>query len=117
VDAHERWLSIVEEYSAKMITHPTDRLPALSGIAQIMQERTGDEYIAGLWRRDLVAGLLWARVYTRSRASTYVAPTWSWASFLGPIASFDAHRRHLLELDIPNIVTELASANAFGVHS
>jgi hypothetical protein len=61
-ELYNRWLYIVRKYSSREISRQTDRLPALSGITHIMQQRIGDEYIAGLWKRDMVASLLWGRL-------------------------------------------------------
>ncbi|KAF2096285.1 HET-domain-containing protein [Rhizodiscina lignyota] len=93
----DKWNWIVLEYTRLNLTYGTDRLPALSGIASYHQERIAasgenDEYLAGLWRKDLAMGLLW-RVYTdddissptSSRLSKYCAPSWSWASVTGTV--------------------------------
>ena len=46
------WAKIVQIYSRLHLTRETDKLPALSGIAKREQSRrSGDEYLAGLWRR------------------------------------------------------------------
>lgn len=59
---------------------------ALSGIAKIYAESFGchgHEYVAGLWKHDLIRELLW---YTKgsalidNRAHTTTFPSWSWAS-------------------------------------
>jgi hypothetical protein len=36
-----------------------DKLLAVSGIARLMHERFGDEYVAGLWKSLLLGGLCW----------------------------------------------------------
>jgi len=55
------WLGIVTRYSSRNLTKELDKLPALSGLAHEYQVRWGDEYLAGLWRKDLWRGLLWRR--------------------------------------------------------
>ena len=83
------WYAMVEDYTARGITKHTDRLPALSGLAQVVAKETGSAYLAGLWKSGLLEGLAWCR----SRASgpgltatpEYVAPSWSWASVSGPV--------------------------------
>jgi hypothetical protein len=55
----EDWYSVVEHYSTRNLTKPTDKLPALSGLAKIMQRLYGCTYLAGLWKEDLEYGLLW----------------------------------------------------------
>lgn len=36
-----------------------DGLPAMSGIAAVVQEETSDQYLAGIWKGDLGRGLAW----------------------------------------------------------
>jgi hypothetical protein len=50
---------IVEQYSALNLTKQTDKLPALSGLAALVREKTQDVYLGGLWLSDLADGLLW----------------------------------------------------------
>lgn len=48
------WMRIVFHYSARFLSYPSDRLPALSGLAKSFQERgTLGEYVAGLWSSHL----------------------------------------------------------------
>ncbi|KAK2778616.1 het domain-containing protein [Colletotrichum kahawae] len=77
---------IVEEFTRLDLTRPTDRLPALAGLAaRAAKSRPGDQYMAGVWRRSLAADLLWH--ITGERASHRIVcdnmPTWSWASVTG----------------------------------
>ena len=72
------------------MTEPSDKLPALAGIASKFQKDTEDTYCAGLWKGSLLKGLKW-RVGEPAdwRPSIYLAPTWSWASVLGTIFWMD----------------------------
>ena len=90
-----RWPSIVNEFTRRKVTHESDRLPALSGLAKEIQLETGDEYLAGLWKRDLRYDLLWKVEVLFSdedtewkRPDKYRAPSWSWASIEGPVTLF-----------------------------
>ena len=78
------WYKLVEEYSRCDLTEDGDKLVAISGIAKIFQSCFKDnDYLAGLWRRDLVVGLLWRIPEYNSpvrRPDLYRAPSWSWAS-------------------------------------
>lgn len=38
-----------------------DKLPALSGVARLLANATGDEYVAGLWKSTMPFDLLWRR--------------------------------------------------------
>jgi hypothetical protein len=54
------WCQLVEEYSALTVTFMSDKLPALSGLAQQMQmKRPESQYLAGLWKDTLETELLW----------------------------------------------------------
>ncbi|KAI0859719.1 heterokaryon incompatibility protein-domain-containing protein [Xylaria cubensis] len=80
------WNSLVREYSNCALTLPDDRLSAFSGVAELFREITGDQYLAGLWRSNLLHLLDWWVDQPRSRSSEkYRAPSWSWASVDGPI--------------------------------
>ena len=84
--AYSFWIDAVENYSTRELSFKTDRLPAISAVASVIAEATGDDYLAGLWRKDLL-GLRWlARDNFDSISAAprpnqeYIAPTWSWAS-------------------------------------
>lgn len=77
------WYKAVEEYTRRDLGVPTDKLPAISALAQVFRDlMAGDEYLAGIWRGDFLRGLLWSTypTLTLSRPPSWRAPTWSWAS-------------------------------------
>lgn len=78
------WSHIVSIYTAASLTYGSDRLPALSGIASRQAQLTGDDYLAGMWRRELVTQLEWIVTTPRSRPQ-WRAPSWSWMSVDGQI--------------------------------
>ena len=90
---HRRtWSSIVDKYSVTSLTKGEDKLVAISGIAKRMQSLLDDEYLAGLWRKDLPCQLLWwvsdydpAYPLPPTRSRPYRAPSWSWASVDGAV--------------------------------
>jgi hypothetical protein len=86
------WQNIVDLYCRRILTRPSDKLPALSNLAAAIAEQTSDTYIAGLWRSHLVEGLIWqATGHARGKTSEppeYRAPSWSWASIDGPFGMF-----------------------------
>ena len=80
------WQMIIESYMGACLTKHEDKLIALSGIAQRMQQVLDDEYLAGLWRRDLLSDLQWyvpeckqANGLPSTIPKPYRAPSWSWA--------------------------------------
>jgi hypothetical protein len=82
---------IVKEYTTKFLTLPKDSLPALSGLARLIQKLSGSKYFAGLWERDLIAGLGWRVVSDSARFPhdpAYRAPSWSWAAVDTPVEWF-----------------------------
>lgn len=97
---HMSWRQLIEAYSSRQLTQPTDKLAAVSGLAQIVartrEEVCGvsDEYLAGLWRTEFLYDLAWQVRTTREgfraprhrgRSISYRAPTWSWACIDDPV--------------------------------
>ncbi|EGZ78362.1 HET-domain-containing protein, partial [Neurospora tetrasperma FGSC 2509] len=103
--SHQSWSDIVMEYSSRHLSFASDKLRALSAIAQVYHRETGKEYLAGLWREDLPLALCWFAMPQTSYNSTTNAsendnldsepspekilqkrptgnrgPSWSWAS-------------------------------------
>ncbi|KAF4541557.1 Heterokaryon incompatibility protein [Lasiodiplodia theobromae] len=103
------WTGSQYHISHRHFTAPTDRLPAISSLAELVSKAAGDEYIAGLFRSDLHRGLTWnkktkdkcegfedhldksffrhGKEFYKSRfrdgeepKDCYVAPSWSWVS-------------------------------------
>ena len=98
----ETWSCIVTDYSQRQLSFKSDRLLALSSVAQQIGFITGDDYLAGLWRSAIFSNLLWYclggpstqrfRLFPRrlegpvgSTLPNYVAPSCSWASVMGEI--------------------------------
>lgn len=84
--ARSAWLQLVQHYTKLHITKIEDRLPALSGLAKMIQQETKDTYLAGLWKSSLVEGLAWSLSGKGFKPEElhiqrpYTAPSWSWAS-------------------------------------
>lgn len=112
------WTHLVERYSQMRLKYDTDRLAALSGAVKETQSHTGDEYLAGLWEKDLPYQLLWHSTHPQSchRPQSYTAPTWSWASIGSEISyrfrpkSFYNHRL-LVKFVEAQISSELGQEN------
>ena len=102
---YDSWARIVKVYSAAKLTKSGDKLIALSGIAQRMQDLLGDQYLAGLWRRHLPSQLLWSLsevlVKPPTRPKPYRAPSWSWASI-------DVAVDFGIEPDVNSLITVLS---------
>jgi hypothetical protein len=50
---YNSWRQLVHIYSGSQLMFEKDRLPAISGLARLYAEALGDQYLAGLWRKDL----------------------------------------------------------------
>lgn len=94
------WMWILEVYTARNLTNPYDKLPALASIAKQHSDSTSAEYLAGLWKPTFRQDLLWKHhpywMYhligvsdagNPLRSNGYRAPSWSWAAIDGLILS------------------------------
>ncbi|KAH8805539.1 hypothetical protein F5884DRAFT_860144 [Xylogone sp. PMI_703] len=118
------WQAIVREYTRRDIAFISDKLPAISGLAEIFQQRTKDEYLAGIWKSNLPLDLLWDSFKVRTalfgekeylsarRHPEYYAPSWSWASVTGPI-SFSGSSKAIL-CQVMSAEYTPAQSNIFG---
>ena len=80
----EHWYyDIVPEYSRRRLSHKSDKLPAISGIAKSFGLRLKDVYFAGLWLGDISRSLSWCTELEADYPGFYRAPTFSWASVDG----------------------------------
>ncbi|KLU91176.1 hypothetical protein MAPG_09699 [Magnaporthiopsis poae ATCC 64411] len=95
----EKWYALVEAYSRRQLTVKRDKLPAISDMAaEVVRIIDGDTYAAGLWKGDILRGLSWfPDPFFRRLVKTGEwpppqsddgIPSWSWASFDGPITHF-----------------------------
>ncbi|KAH8898658.1 HET-domain-containing protein [Thozetella sp. PMI_491] len=106
-DHVKQWKDIVQDYSCRLLTRSTDKLPAVSGLAtrllELARERNGiqDSYLAGLWESALLDQLCWTaagqledvvsfvRLLGNGRRLENGTPTWSWASIEGHVKYLD----------------------------
>ncbi|KAJ4391382.1 hypothetical protein N0V93_004999 [Gnomoniopsis smithogilvyi] len=101
-EKYEAWYSeVVPSYSRRQVTNSADWLPALSGLAQRFAFTLHDnsvthnklDYVAGLWKSDLVSGLFWSWLRPPVHSlhlllealdgpfaspASYICPSWSW---------------------------------------
>lgn len=106
--AIQNWYAILRDFVRRDITNHSDRLPALSGVAREIARLTGHHYVAGLWREDLFAGLLWSTSGNAKRFENAKEPSWSWASielgcFNGPPWTFMSHQ-HPVSMCATNVL-------------
>ncbi|KAH7089741.1 heterokaryon incompatibility protein-domain-containing protein [Paraphoma chrysanthemicola] len=108
------WYTVLITYGRSEVTVETDRLVAIAGVAAKFSSLLDDDWIAGLWRKNLPGDLLWyvektrrtnkpppemdaasyslgisrthqVQLAERLKGQRYQAPSWSWASVLGDI--------------------------------
>ncbi|RFN46296.1 het-domain-containing protein [Fusarium flagelliforme] len=109
-EKHTLWRNTVTMYSERNLTFMADRFPAISALAKQFHRPVTNsveaenssiktpsnfrdislgDYVAGFWSKFLMGDLFWYADYSpgvrKSTASTYVAPTWSWASVSGSV--------------------------------
>ncbi|KAE8452046.1 hypothetical protein EG329_002211 [Mollisiaceae sp. DMI_Dod_QoI] len=119
--ATRTWMEVVEYYSHQELTFGTDRLPALSGLAKIFHKVIDDRYLAGHWLSQLHYSLLWhvppgGYSLSRPEASSFLAPSWSWASHLFPVAHMQWERLAVNKcyLEVLDHQVKTADSNPFG---
>ncbi|KAL7910809.1 heterokaryon incompatibility domain-containing protein [Trichoderma velutinum] len=121
---YEGWYNPILEYSHKKLTYETDRLPAVSSYAKLIASKSGDTYLAGLWKKNLHRGLLW-KIRRRGRWTfrqlkgflkrppQYVAPSWSWARIRSDL-TMDNSDRMELECEVLEAETKAHGGDIYG---
>jgi len=103
-DLVHEWPRLVSQFTTKDLTYAKDRLPAISGLATLMGQHismTTTRYLAGIWSSDMEYSLLWMSDHDNAKntairripvddSGTY-APSWFWASVVGPVRYIDRH--------------------------
>ncbi|KAL1620279.1 hypothetical protein SLS56_009713 [Neofusicoccum ribis] len=91
------WRSIINLYTSRCLSFPSDKLPAIGGVARVIQRSTGATYLCGLWRETLAGDLLWSKrrkipseEFSPPLSKGDWTPTWSWASLTGPVEYLEA---------------------------
>ncbi|KAK0671445.1 heterokaryon incompatibility protein-domain-containing protein [Cercophora samala] len=96
------WAEMISSYSRRALTYQKDKLPAISGLARLVQQATSADYIAGVWVQDLARSLNWVARNVKdvwACPSTYRAPSFSWASLDSPVSmSTGDYLRGLVEV-------------------
>ncbi|KAI9765702.1 MAG: hypothetical protein M1839_005397 [Geoglossum umbratile] len=133
--AHHLWYLLIEEYTLRSLTRPSDKLPALSGLARMFQSVFGtrSRYVAGIWSGDILNGLAWRRRnWAKAEAAGEVqsadpmpqspvcsAPSFSWASISGAVSFSTVQRNRLTgedsyEAEVLDIASTATGFNTLG---
>lgn len=85
---NKRWGQLSEAYNRRQLTNHDDKFVAVAGIAQDLQNKTGDDYFAGHWKEELVESLIWIpQRESGIPVGPRRKPTWSWLSYDSTIKS------------------------------
>jgi len=117
------WFDWICAYSARDLYDTRDKFPAIAGMAKVFEQKLGSTYLAGLWKDDILAGLLWRRhnsteTLIRLR-EPWVAPSWSWASVKGQlqyraVQLLDSAKGPALEVDLERISVSEIHEGSYG---
>ena len=120
--AISHWNAIVDTYTQRRLSSPTDRAQAISCIAGVFGQLLANQYKAGLWTSSMHAGLLW-KIPDNQRLpqpTDYQGPSWSWTSVNGEVdlGSFNVNdwrpedcQARILDIDC-SLVNDLAPYGA-----
>jgi hypothetical protein len=121
--AQLQWQLVIYEFTARSLTMETDRLPALSGIADLICRRTSQAYYFGILGAQAVRGLLWQHDFNSylggrsKRLARAYAPSWSFGSVTGRIRYLpEARYFHTFRPDamVHHISSQHSSTNPYG---
>lgn len=81
---------MVEEYSARQLTQPEDKVLAILGLQNKTAVLVSDEPFCGMWRgQHFWPSLMWTTAITESPPAGgvhIICPSWSWASTYMPVS-------------------------------
>jgi hypothetical protein len=110
--SHSSWRRMVEEYTSRDISRPSDRLPAMTSVMKRIAKSNSWSPVKGMWANAPVEDLCW-KSSPKDRGVCHInpehyAPTWSWASVDGPVSFLSiAERRNIdptiYELEVQQI--------------
>jgi hypothetical protein len=118
--AHTGWQHIVESYSGRTLTNESDKLMAIMGIANFIQNILQDSFLLGLWKDHLYHDLLWS-TSSATRLTSIKIPSWSWASLSGtvsyhrwPAGSTPSYLKSSFTLVSAKVDPEVSNGNIYG---
>lgn len=143
-EIYRTWHAVLFLYINRRLTYYSDRLPGLAGMATLIHELSGDQYVAGFWRKNLLVDLIWSHTNQVLRedaprpiaeryelekpewekaTSKMSGPSWSWCShdftdLLQFLANHNEEYRSRFwqgqDAEIIDVKIELAGNNPFG---
>ncbi|RDW64713.1 hypothetical protein BP6252_10364 [Coleophoma cylindrospora] len=115
------WSAIVTDFTQRGITVADDRLPAISGVAAVLQRSWKDRYVVGMWESTLAMHLAWRSTDgSLARPPQYRAPSWSWAAVDAPVKFMEVESSHVeilsCEVEPQSPLAPLGSAKSGQLH-
>ncbi|KAH6843161.1 heterokaryon incompatibility protein-domain-containing protein [Chaetomium sp. MPI-CAGE-AT-0009] len=116
--AMKHWENICVSFTERTLTLSADRALAISGIAQIFAQYSGDQCLAGLWKSYFHSGLLWKIQHSSTKPKSiprpiaYQGPSWSWLSVNGSVFFDNARRPSACVAEILSCEVEPANKSA-----
>jgi len=116
--AHKRWRRLISSYTRRLLTFQSDKLPAISAMAQRFTglfEKEEDrpkpaDYCCGWWQQTLLEGLLWkTSEYGEGECGAFRHPSWSWAASEGPVLFCTGDPNPIWYADVLDVSIELES--------
>lgn len=128
IDVYTCWYRMVGDFTSRKLSYDDDKLLAIAGIAKRFAQATDSTYHAGVWKQDLLIGLLWHSTISSPAITSKAtrAPSWSWASSNSAVnyssilsAGCDALRMPISALlEISTVRdTPTSPEHPFGMHS
>jgi hypothetical protein len=75
-----RWGMLIQRYSETTFTYWKDRYYAFLGLAQLVQDSSGQALTVGLWKSNLLQELTWRSTMPSRFVRQTWLPSWSWMS-------------------------------------
>ena len=100
--------TLLRDYSRRRLTYSADRLKAFQGLGTLIAQRTRQDFIFGVWDKLFAMSLFWHNLDEESECrETGVAPSWSWASRLGPIDFYMASDSASIAVHVADVLLSL----------
>jgi hypothetical protein len=115
--AMRSWYFLVRGYTHRNLTEPTDRILAISRMAQIYSKAFGDEYCTGFWKSTLPSSSLWQTEgqLIKPCPKKFQGPSWSWTAINSPVEFPSTFKPEEISLKVLDCATQLEnSKNPYG---
>jgi hypothetical protein len=111
------WDNLVSQYSGADLTHSSDRLIAIEGLARSIQVTTNDQYVAGMWKEWIERQLAWSPSEEFRPIPNTSSPSWSWVSGIGrvslPLIWFDGIPNSPTHITLHDLQVQYFTKNTF----